>query len=546
MFDVSRLKHFFSGRLVLITSALILLLIMIPVFAWSTAADTGCSVKKDTSPPTGNSDLPEKVKPEDKKPKDTKAIGIEALAKNEYTPVSGTPFGDSAALFIGVNHFTEDDSLAGLKYAVNDAVEQAYVFVKELKLIPPKNCILCISGEPSDPLVNLQLAELRKSGVEITTAAKPKILQSLQLVTRIPSNRSDIVIVSFSTHGFESTEGVYLMPTDGLRRFLGDTAIFSATVRDSILNSSAGKKLLILDACRERVYRTKSSGSAPAMTRRFKKAFAASYGFATLMSCSAGQYSYEDPQSRRGVFTRFLLKALRGKAAPDQRGFVTVGSISQYLSTAVPKWVRRNKPEVSVANIPNPTLSGAEIARNIPLAVGSDLTPSQIEKARQQYLTLLPEQTEANNPPAISLGSGNALVLLNSPRANLRSVLRRGLDNAFNDADVKGVDFIETKQISEQLIEDKLAAARQQGYDTLISCVIETSDQGTREVYGAKMKFYSASVTVKQYDVQTQNVINFTDSSDQRGSRFPAAAENLALTECAKQIGEIISKWITE
>ena len=78
-----------------------------------------------------------------------KAIGVEALPKNEYNIISEKPAPQSAALFVGVNNFSEDNGLADLKCAVNDAVEQAFVFVHELKLIKPQNCILSLSGKPT-------------------------------------------------------------------------------------------------------------------------------------------------------------------------------------------------------------------------------------------------------------------------------------------------------------------------------------------------------------------------------------------------------------
>src|SRR5947209_3732763 len=54
----------------------------------------------------------------------------------------------NAALFLGVNQF-DDQRLRPLSFAVNDAIAQAYVFVLQLRLIPPANCTLLLSGEPS-------------------------------------------------------------------------------------------------------------------------------------------------------------------------------------------------------------------------------------------------------------------------------------------------------------------------------------------------------------------------------------------------------------
>src|SRR5687768_8945453 len=72
---------------------------------------------------------------------------------------SDTP-GQSAGLFIGVNEFAKDDGIATLNFAVNDAIELAHLFVLELKLIPPKECSLCLGGSPSGDVAEKHLREL--------------------------------------------------------------------------------------------------------------------------------------------------------------------------------------------------------------------------------------------------------------------------------------------------------------------------------------------------------------------------------------------------
>ena len=474
-----------------------------------------------------------------------RAIGVEPLPVNQFNLVSEKPSPASAALFVGVNSFSEDNGLANLRCAVNDAVEQAFVFVRELKLIKPENCILCLSGQPTTPLVAKQLQLLKQSGAEVTAATKPKILQSLRIIGRIGSSRQDIVVVSFSTHGFESRSGVYLMPTDGLRGFLDDTAIFSGTVKDTIGKSRAGKKLLILDACRERVENSRSSGSGRAMSQRFLRAFAASSGFATLMSCSAGQYSYEDTDSGHGVFSKFLLKALRGESSADNRGFITVGSVSEYVSANVGRWMLRNKPEVPADRIPTPALAGAEIARHIPLAIGKKLNDTQIKNARVEYTTFYPPVE-----PVIRQGpSSNSgiTILLNNNQANLRSIIKTQFRQALKKASISDIDFSEEfSAIDSKTLASHLQKARQNYNDILILCVVETVDQGRRTAYGAAFSYYDASVTLQIYDVNTRKELhNFTVPST-RGSNFAAKAQQDAVTYAADKAALMLIKWLKD
>ena len=317
--------------------------------------------------------------------KGVRGIGIEQLPKNEFIPVNKAASGDSAALFIGVNEFNKDTGLAPLSCAVNDAIGQAHLFVRELKLIPAQNCILCVSGSPSTAIAAKQLELLRKDRVEVRSAAKSDILNSLTVATRMPVSTADMVIVSVSSHGFEDKDSIYVMPADGLRSYLSDTAIRSKVLSDTISKSRAGKKIVILDACRERVGKNKSSGSGAAMTENFLRAFAAGRGQITLTSCGIGQFSYEDEKSGHGVFSSFLLKGLRGSADSDDNGFVTVGSLSKYVADGVRRWIVRNKPDVEWSRIPQPRLDASETARMMPLAIAGDISGEKLLKARKYW-----------------------------------------------------------------------------------------------------------------------------------------------------------------
>ncbi len=53
----------------------------------------------------------------------------------------------SAGLFVGARDY-EDPALRQVPYAVDDAVDLAYLFALELQLIDPAKTILLISGEP--------------------------------------------------------------------------------------------------------------------------------------------------------------------------------------------------------------------------------------------------------------------------------------------------------------------------------------------------------------------------------------------------------------
>lgn len=501
-----------------------------------------------------------------------KAIGVEAVSGNNSIAITDHASVGSAGLFIGVNEFSEDKGLAELDFAVNDAIELAYMFVCELNLIPASNCILSISGAPTTVAAKKQLAILRRKMVEVTDASKPKVLASLKTVCRQSSGKQDMAVVSFSTHGFEDKYGVYIMPADGMRSFLADTAIYSGTVKESLVNCKAGKKLLILDTCRERVGKNKSSGMGLSMSLSFHKAFSGASGFATLMSCSVGQFSYEDPASGHGVFSNFLLKALRGESLPDSRGFITVGTVSEYVSSEVRRWIIRNQPNVRDEYVSTPSLSGSEVARQIPLAVGRNLTQKQIDFARKQYLTISPvavavtpakiepvenvtvgpvspinhgsvEPAGRVEPLPYSVQTCDHLIVLNSSESSIRSILRSKFTASFDEKLKAAVAYAEEAGgMDGQALDRKIADALGAKASTMIVCSVITTDQGEKEVYGRKMAYYAASMTVKIYDVNSRRLLATADKTQVGGSQFPAKAKEFAVIRCADYIAQMVSK----
>ncbi len=285
-------------------------------------------------------------------------------------PVAAVAPGGNAGLFVGVNQFSKDTSLRPLNFAVNDAVAQAHLFVVELKLIPPANCYLSLAGEPTTESAKAQLAALLRGGAQRRDAAKPDCLRALLTVRGISQDTRDLLVVSFSSHGFERASVAYTMPSDGLHDVLEETAISLNTVEQQLARSKAGKRLLLVDACRENpVTDTRSVESA--MSSAFRNALGAAEGQAVLASCDAGQLSIEDPNLGHGVFTHFLLKGLRGEAKADARGFITLGSASDYVAESVRVWVLRNKPGADPRLAQQPWFKGPKIAEQIPLAVDS-------------------------------------------------------------------------------------------------------------------------------------------------------------------------------
>lgn len=267
----------------------------------------------------------------------------------------------SSGLFVGVGRFDEDSGLSTLGCAPDDAVALAHAFVLELRMLPARQAYLALGGEPKYGLARTRLAELEKAGVQRLSATKADVLRGLRKASDLASDPTGMLVISFSSHGYEEKGQAYLMPSDGSRRNLDEMGIAMQTLKRELREARARKKLLIVDACREAV--AGQTRGEERMPDGLQQAFKVAEGFGVLVSCSAGQLSWEDPELQQGVFTHFLLEGLRpGVIKPGQNDLVRLGDLSAYAAEATREWVRRNRRTDQV-----PFFEGDEPSRMIPL-----------------------------------------------------------------------------------------------------------------------------------------------------------------------------------
>ena len=339
---------------------------------------------------------------------DARGISVEPLPQDQNT--------GHAAVFVGVNSF-EDDSIRPLKFAVNDAIAQAQYFILELKLIAPANAQLLLAGQPTREFQD-RLAALVQAGVVTNTASKSRILRAIFAARVKPKNAEDLVLVSFSSHGFEDPQsGIpYVIPEDGLLTSLSETAVSLINIESELDKSIAQKRLLLIDACRENT-RTdgKNIGANGQMTKRFTDALAAAKGRLALASCDKGQLSYENDKLGHGVFTAKLLEALRGKAGEKEQEFLTLGQVANYVSREVREWVRVNKPGVPEDQLQNPWFKGPETARTIPLGLNREYLAER-ERLNAEKLAKLREMDDQKK--LLEERRGKSVALLKGARAN--------------------------------------------------------------------------------------------------------------------------------
>ncbi len=289
----------------------------------------------------------------------------------------------SAGLFVGINEFTEDNTIQDLNYAVNDAIDLAHLFVFDLRMVSPDNARLMLSGhpDPDDASRLAKLQQLEDVGIVPVDATKAKILKSLREVVDVTKTtqptpdtlRSDFLVISISSHGFQESNGRnYIIPQDGLLSDLVGMGIdLKASIESKVSDAGASKKLILIDACRNEVEAEDSrravtgESTGRVVTEAFVQAFEQAKGLMVFYSGSPEQVSYEDHTLQQGVFTHYLLDAL-GRESPlsgNSNGIITLGHVVEHVRDEVQQWAISNqKPTVQVP------FAGAGSAFNIPIA----------------------------------------------------------------------------------------------------------------------------------------------------------------------------------
>jgi hypothetical protein len=300
-------------------------------------------------------------------------------------PLASTAPQGNAGLFVGINKFSRDQGLSELAYAVHDAVELAHLFVIELNLIPPESCQLLLSGQPAEDaqLVQEHLSLLKKRGVQVQVADRSQILESFLKITDTPRDAASLLVCSFSSHGFVDSGQAWIMPSDGLRRLLVETAVSLSSIEARMSESKAGHRLLLVDACQERISARSGTAAGTPAAIPFIEALKEPTGQAKLASCSPGEFSFEHNSFGsvgHGVFTWYFLEALRGAAPADQDNIVRLGTVADYVARQVGDWARTQKDQPQT-----PFLQSPLTARELPLAArADDLTSLQTIVAHMQ------------------------------------------------------------------------------------------------------------------------------------------------------------------
>ncbi|GEM_PF-4992599 len=339
-------------------------------------------------------------------------ISLHAQPSNSEAPRNRRAGGiekDGIGLFFGINKYNKESGFGALRYAVNDAIALAYAFSIENNRIEAKNIQLVLNGSPTNPELRRKLNLLLLDGarVDSTDLTKNRMEGIVNDFITNAKNRTDLVVLSISSHGVDSGKNVYAVPPDyfeGLNYDMGalNMSLVSTRLQENRLaktnRQEGGKQLVLFDACRVLTEGVGKSGKSTSLTNIMQSLNAKTSGFAFFPSASEGQISYELPEYEHGAFTYAFLEALRGQAGSDTDayGFIRLSAVENYVRNVVPMLVNeRSRGECGGPNATPclqtpPSFEGNDAARQIIVGIDfnrywiqtSDLLRKRIEFAK--------------------------------------------------------------------------------------------------------------------------------------------------------------------
>lgn len=157
---------------------------------------------------------------------------------------------------------------------------------------------------------------------------------------------NDLFVFYYAGHGYHGAGGNRITAWDSNAHGTAETTLLLQDILIAPLAKSACKRALaFVDACGTPLPGDKSRDVVSEMDPHELKAFleAATYS-ALYLSCEPGQKSYPSAQLKHGIWTHFLLSALRGEddqaLGPGRN--LTDASLRDYLRKAVPRYITKN------------------------------------------------------------------------------------------------------------------------------------------------------------------------------------------------------------
>ncbi len=282
---------------------------------------------------------------------DDKLIESRPFKLNVITQIDQIPkaryktYPDDWGIIIGIQEYS---NLPDVDYARKDAIVVKEYFNKIIG-IPENNIILLID----------------------TYATKSKIESYLK--DYLPRNvqKNSTVYVYFAGHGIPDKENgePYLMPHDGDTRFISRTGYKLQSLYEDLENINVQQSYVFLDAC----FSGFASRTAEFLAKKVRPALIhvkdvnlQADNIIVFSAAKSDQLSNAHPETEHGLFTYYLLRAIRGEADTNSDNWVSVKEAHDYVRNHVETVSRRIGTEQTPTIMPSMgTIKDSFISRSL-------------------------------------------------------------------------------------------------------------------------------------------------------------------------------------
>jgi uncharacterized caspase-like protein len=245
--------------------------------------------------------------------------------------VAVKPYPKDWGLIIGIEEYNR---LPKVEYARKDALIVRDYFIRVLG-VPESNIISLID----------------------TDATKARIEGYLKKY--IPNNvgKDATLYVYFAGHGMPGTKKgePYLVPFDADTRFIEQTGYKLISFYQDLYRLDLKRVYVFLDSCfsgmASRAAEMLIKGARPALVH-VEKVSPPSSSIISLNATSTGQISNAYPEKGHGLFTYYLLRAIKGEADADDDGWTSMKEVYGYVRGHVTRESRRMQQEQVPSIVP--------------------------------------------------------------------------------------------------------------------------------------------------------------------------------------------------
>lgn len=227
---------------------------------------------------------------------------------------------DLYGLLIGVSDYSYSESLPLLRYAAKDARDLRQALAAQSLIAPNQR----LYGK-----IELRVLQDRE-------ATRERIVQELEALQR-QSTPNDVILVFLAGHAINhrSTGDYYFVPYGG-NPAEPEASLLPGSQLLRILRDITGKSILLLDTCHAGAISTGAQARGGLDIDQFVSELqSVDSGLIVYTATTGRQLAKEYDQIENGVFTHALIEGLRGEAASERPGPISVNSLSSWLSRRV-------------------------------------------------------------------------------------------------------------------------------------------------------------------------------------------------------------------